>query len=98
MGDARLGRQLESGIKAEQVERLGPLQPYDRSKVLPRLLPVTRRELTDNNPETLACLRRKIASALRRERALGRAGHWTYDLTRHAALLQAQRAEAARPR
>jgi hypothetical protein len=78
--------------------RIRPLQPYDRDKVLPRLLPVTPCELTDNNPETKEALRRKIAGALRRERALGRAGHWTYDLARHAALVQAQRAEAAATR
>lgn len=40
----------------------------------------------------LAVLRRQ----LRRERLLGKAGHWGYDLTRHLALTQlVKRAEAA---
>lgn len=30
----------------------------------------------------------KLARALRAERRRGRAGHWTYDLARHAALLR----------
>ncbi len=39
---------------------------------------------------------RRLRTALRRERARGRCGHWSYDLTRHLALAQAlKRAEAA---
>ncbi len=39
---------------------------------------------------------RRLRAALRRERARGRCGHWSYDLTRHLALSQAlKRAETA---
>jgi len=34
-----------------------------------------------------------LRRALRRERALARAGHWAYDLNRHLALAQALAAE-----
>ncbi|PTW57689.1 hypothetical protein C8N35_110168 [Breoghania corrubedonensis] len=37
----------------------------------------------------------RLAKALRGERRRGKAGHWTYDLNRHIALLQAYRAERA---
>ncbi len=37
---------------------------------------------------------RRLAQALRAQRRLGRAGHWTYDLNRHIALQQAFVAEA----
>ncbi|MEI2384614.1 hypothetical protein [Breoghania sp. JC706] len=37
----------------------------------------------------------RLARALRGERRRGLAGHWTYDLNRHIALLQAYRAERA---
>jgi hypothetical protein len=40
----------------------------------------------------------KLKRALRSERQLGRAGHWSYDLNRHFGLLQALKAEAARAR
>ena len=35
----------------------------------------------------------RLAKALRGERRRGQAGHWTYDLNRHIALMQAYRAE-----
>lgn len=38
----------------------------------------------------------RLRSALRRERTMGRAGHWAYSITRHMALAhQLKRAEAA---
>ena len=40
----------------------------------------------------------KLKRALRSERQLGRAGHWSYDLNRHFGLLQALKAEASRAR
>jgi hypothetical protein len=36
-----------------------------------------------------------LARELRAERALGRAGHWTYDINRHIGLMQAYKAETA---
>jgi len=48
-----------------------------------------------NDPaQTIARLKR----ALRSQRQLGRAGHWSYDLNRHFGLLQALKAERARAR
>lgn len=48
-----------------------------------------------NDPaQTIARLER----ALRSQRQLGKAGHWSYDLNRHFGLLQALKAERARAR
>ena len=44
--------------------------------------------------QTIARLKR----ALRSQRQLGKAGHWSYDLNRHFGLLQALKAERARAR
>lgn len=49
---------------------------------------------TDDPAQTIARLKR----ALRSQRQLGRAGHWSYDLNRHFGLLQALKAERARAR
>ena len=40
----------------------------------------------------------RLKRALRSQRRLGRAGHWSYDLNRHFGLLQALKAEVARAR
>ena len=48
----------------------------------------------DDPAQTIARLKR----ALRSQRQLGRAGHWSYDLNRHFGLLQALKAERARAR
>jgi hypothetical protein len=48
----------------------------------------------DDPAATIARLKR----ALRSQRQLGRAGHWSYDLNRHFGLLQALKAERARAR
>ena len=40
----------------------------------------------------------RLKRALRSQRQLGRAGHWSYDLNRHFGLLQALKAETARAR
>lgn len=62
---------------------------------LARLLPLWPHELADTTPagrdRRLALLRK----ALRAERRRGLAGHWTYDLGRHSALLRCYKQEAA---
>ncbi|MYZ48371.1 DUF6477 family protein [Propylenella binzhouense] len=67
---------------------------YDRMRHLPGLI---RFVPEDKDPvaetERILAL---LARALRAERNRARAGHWTYDLNRHIALHQAQRAEAER--
>lgn len=65
----------------------------EREQTLLRLLPLWPHEISDESPtgrrRVLALLRR----ALRAERKRGLAGHWTYDLSRHAQLLALYRAE-----
>jgi len=69
---------------------------YDRHRMLPRVLPVGPDDVTGGEPETTRRIVLKLASALRVERARGRAGHWTYDLNRHIGLVQALKAEQER--
>lgn len=67
---------------------------YERAKILPRVLPMMAGQCAGPEPETTKRIVRRLADALRRERRLGRAGHWTYDLNRHIALAQAWKAES----
>lgn len=72
----------------------GPTAGCDQAH-LARLLPLWPHELADTS---LAGRRRRVAllrRALRAERQRGIAGHWTYDLGRHWALLRCYRAEVA---
>lgn len=69
------------------------VEPYDRLRHLPRVLPVGPLELTDASPEGRRRTLARLARALRAERNRGRAGHWTYDLNRHIALAQAYESE-----
>ncbi len=68
-------------------------EPTQRENELMRLLPLWPHEVADRSPSgrrrVLALLRR----ALRAERKRGLAGHWTYDLSRHAQLLALYRSE-----
>lgn len=66
---------------------------YDRDRHLDRLLGGAGIWSDMNDPAaTIARLKR----ALRSQRRLGRAGHWSYDLNRHLGLVQALKAERAR--
>ncbi len=67
---------------------------YERAKNLVRVLPLMAGDCQGPEPETTRLIVRRLAQALRRERRLGRAGHWTYDLNRHIALAQAWKAES----
>lgn len=68
---------------------------YCRARHLPRLIPLWSQDLADTSVEgrqrIVACLRR----SLRAERRRGKAGHWSYDLNRHMALLIALKSEVA---
>jgi hypothetical protein len=69
---------------------------YDRKRDLPgliRLQPPTGDAEAITDVETIVA---RLESALRAERNRARSGHWTYDLNRHIALLQAHRAESGR--
>lgn len=66
---------------------------YDRSRDLPRLVALWPRELADTTLEGHERLVKVLWRALRIERRLGLAGHFSYDLGRHRALLAATRHE-----
>jgi hypothetical protein len=68
---------------------------YKRCRDLPRLLPLWPHEIEPSCASEHARLLARMRSALRIERQRGLAGHWTYDLARHAQLLRAYRAETA---
>ena len=68
---------------------------YDRTRDLPRLIPLLTRDL---DTPSIADHRRLVAllrRALRAERLRSRQLHWTYDPARHSALARATRIENA---
>ncbi len=69
------------------------LRFYDRRVELPRVLPLWPHELDDESAEGRRNIVRKLRRALRAERRRGIAGHWTYDLARHAELVRIYRLE-----
>jgi hypothetical protein len=68
---------------------------YDRGRMLHRLLREWPIGFPETEPDRSRAIVRRLAAALRAERTLGRAGHWTYDLNRHIALRQAHLSEAS---
>lgn len=64
-----------------------------RARELARLLPLWPSEIADTSLDGRRRLVAKLERALKAERRRGRAGHWTYDLARHAALLAAWKRE-----
>ena len=66
---------------------------YQRGLDLIRLIPLMPNEVEDHSALGNAHIIAKIKSALRSERCRGRSGHWSYNLNRHAALLEALKAE-----
>lgn len=70
-------------------------QAYERRRDLPRLIAVWPHELDAGNNDMCHVIVRKLRAALRAERQRGLAGHWTYDVTRHAQLALAYRTETA---
>jgi hypothetical protein len=68
---------------------------YQRTRDLPKLLPLWEWELATPSEAEHARLLARLRRALRSERQRGLSGHWTYDLARHAQLLRAYRAEVA---
>lgn len=72
-----------------------PMAEDKRAAELARLLPLWPREIADTSREGRVRLVAKLHRALKAERRRGLAGHWTYDLARHAALLAAWRRERA---
>jgi len=68
---------------------------YDRLNDLPGLIPLWPHELVTASRKAHLGLIAKLRRALRAERQRGLAGHWTYNMMRHANLLAAYRAEQA---
>lgn len=73
---------------------IGRTERYDRSFDLPRLVAVWPQELADDSVAGRARMLARLEQALRAERQRGAAGHWTYDVSRHAQLILARWAEA----
>ncbi len=70
-----------------------PAHPCERGRELGRLVPLWPNEINDTMILGRRRMRRLLMSALRRERQRGIAGHWTYDVSRHAALSKMLRQE-----
>ena len=72
-----------------------PTNRYNRASDLVRLLPLWPEELADNSLAGRTRLVQMLERALRAARQRGVGGHWAYDLSRHANLMWALRAERA---
>jgi hypothetical protein len=79
---------------SDRAGRVG--KPFDRELELPKLIGIWPSELRDDSAEQAARIIALLRKALRAQRRLGRAAHWTYDLNRHLALVEALRSETAR--
>lgn len=66
---------------------------YSRRMHLPRLLRLFRAEIPAAEPEATRFILGRLTVEARRERRRASAAHWTYDLNRHIALMQALEAE-----
>ncbi|BBU60412.1 hypothetical protein MSC49_03470 [Methylosinus sp. C49] len=80
-------KSLQSALRAKA-------EAYRREEFLRSFHRLSRSVIAAETPQAAAVVLKELERALRAERA--RAGHWTYDLTRHIALLVAHRAEQAR--
>lgn len=70
-----------------------PVRPYRRELDLVRLIPLWPRQIADNSSQGTELIVKLLEKALRSERCRGKAGHWTYSLSRHKALKDALEAE-----
>ena len=67
----------------------------ERRRELARLLPLWPIEIADLSAEGRRHIIKPLERALRAERQRGRAGHWAYDVARHAALAKTWKSECA---
>ena len=67
--------------------------PYHRGRDLPRLLKLWPEEVRRLAEADQPWLVERLGQVLRAERQRGLTRHWSYDLSSHAALLRAYRAE-----
>lgn len=70
-----------------------PRAEYDRRTALAKVLALWPHEIEDESREGRAHILARLRRALRAERQRGLAGHWTYDLARHAELLRVYKQE-----
>jgi hypothetical protein len=86
---------LSTPVKTQHPSFVRNARPvtYSRTQDLPRLLPLWPHETIVVSPGDQSSLVARLRRALRAERRRGIAGHWTYNLARHADLLRAYRAE-----
>lgn len=86
---------LRDGARRAVEGRLaGDLQAYRRADFLRRFPRLGQETIEAETMQASRLVLRELERALRAERA--RAGHWSYDLSRHMSLLVAHRAEEAR--
>jgi hypothetical protein len=91
------GRQPKGRIRAMRLLIDKGATRYDCNQHLDRLLGGYSDIWSAAASEPAATIAR-LKRALRSQRQLGRAGHWSYDLNRHFGLLQALKAELSRSR
>jgi hypothetical protein len=86
-----------SGGRIEPSGRIRALRPprpeYDRPTALAKVLALWPHEIEDESREGRVHIIARLRRALRAERQRGLAGHWTYDLARHAELLRVYKQE-----
>lgn len=88
----------EANSKAPDIfDRMGEggARRYKRDRDLPSLIALWPHELADFSAEGGLRILSKLRRALRAERRRARAGHWSYELNRHLALLSAYKGEIA---
>jgi hypothetical protein len=77
-----------------RIRAIRPARPeYDRRTMLCSVLALWPQEIEDDSLAGRLLIVAKLRRALRAERQRGLAGHWTYDLARHAELLRAYKQE-----
>ncbi len=93
-GEVPRRRSVRRQTRAQPIALTANAKTYERMRDLPGLLALWPWELEDTSLEAHQKLVAQLRKALRAERQRGIAGHWTYDVARHARLLAAYRSEA----
>ena len=75
-------------MQRRQTIEHAPQSEAERLAGLRRLLPLWPHEIEDRSLAGQERICRLLRQALRHQRQRGVAGHWTYDVTRHAALVR----------
>lgn len=84
--DSRATRAVEALVN-------GGARFFDRERHLPRLIALDPTAIATTGAAARRLRLARLVRALRAERQRGRAGHWSYDLNRHIALMQAYATE-----